>query len=344
MEPQVEFAFVESAPDVRLAVAVAGEGPLVLLVHGFPESWYSWRTQIADLAAAGYRVAALSVRGYDRSSRPHAVESYSIVELANDIAAVIDALGGGRAVVVGHDWGAVQVQAAALLHPEKVQALVTISVPAPHHAPALPSETWSRIYADRLFYQRYFQAEGVAEAEFEADLDRFLRIFFLSLSGQGSINDNVLFRPKEATRLLDGLPDPDPLPAWLSKADVDFYAGTFRRSGMRGPLNRYRCADLDWHLMAPFADRMIEQPGLFIGGLLEPTRYMVPGRDRYDDPVPRMKDVRGIHLLDGVGHWVQQEAPAETSRLILAFLDEVGIADAGSPGRVTAQRQAEATS
>jgi pimeloyl-ACP methyl ester carboxylesterase len=318
-----EFVTVRTAPDIEIAVAVVGEGPLVLLVHGFPESWYSWRRQIEDLSAAGYRVGAMSVRGYDRSSQPHAIEAYSIVELANDIAAVIDALGEGEAILVGHDWGAVQVQATAILHPAKVVGLVTISVPAALLPGVKPSESWPQIYGDRLFYQSYFQREGVAEAEFEIDLDRFVRIFFLSLSYQGSMTDNVLVRPAGTKRLLDGLPEPDPLPDWLSRDDVAAYAAGFSRSGMRGPLNRYRCVDLDWELMRPYAERKIEQPGLFIGGMQEPTRYMIPGVDRYDDPVPRMSDVRGVHFLEGVGHWVQQEAPEETSRLILDFLSEL---------------------
>ncbi len=335
MERAPDFVTIETRPGITLKVAVAGRGPLVVLVHGFPESWYSWRSQIGALAGAGYSVAAISVRGYDGSSRPHAIEDYSIVELAGDIRAVIAALGARSAVLVGHDWGAVQVQAAALLHPDSVAGVVTISVPAALHPASRPSEVWPRLYSDRLFYQHYFQKEGVAEAEFEADLHRFVRVFFLSLSGQGSTTDNVLFRPRDASTLLGGLPDPAVLPEWLAPEDVEFYAESFRRSGLRGPLNRYRCADIDWELMRPFADRMIEQPGMFIGGLDEPTRFMVPGRDRYDDPVPRMRDVRGVHFLERVGHWVQQEAPDETSRLVLGFLDGLDLRKASRPEEVS---------
>ncbi|MCV0394894.1 MAG: alpha/beta fold hydrolase [Rhizobiaceae bacterium] len=329
MSFQPDFVRIETAAEIHLQVAMAGEGPLVVLVHGFPESWYSWRVQLADLARAGFRAAALSIRGYDGSSRPYAIEAYSIVELADDIAAVINALDPRGAVLVGHDWGAVQVQAAALLHAPKVLGLVSISVPAALHPSEKPSSLWARSYRDRLFYQSYFQQEGVAEAEFEADPERFVRVFFRSLSGQGSLDDNVLFRPLDAPGLLDGLPDPADLPTWLSREDVEFYADSFRRSGLRGPLNRYRCVDLDWELMNPVAGRMIEQPAIFIGGLSEPTRYMMPGRDRYDDPVPRMRDVRGVRLLEGVGHWVQQEAPARTSHLLLDFLHGIGLG--GSP-------------
>jgi pimeloyl-ACP methyl ester carboxylesterase len=293
------------------------------MVHGFPESWYSWRHQIKAIADAGYTAAALEVRGYGRSDKPEAIEAYSIIELCDDIAAVIDALDPNGAVIVGHDWGSVQVYAAALRHPDKVRAVVSLSVPAPRHPPAKPSESWKTLYADKLFYQTYFQQEGVAEAEFEADLRRFVRVFFRSLSAEGSLTDNVLIRPKGAKRLLDGLPDPAELPRWLSQDDVDFYAESFRRSGLRGPLNRYRCVDLDWEQMRPYAEHTIDQPSLFIGGLQEPTRYMVPGTDRYADPIPRMTDNRGVHFLDGVGHWVQQEAPEEASKLIVGFLRDL---------------------
>jgi pimeloyl-ACP methyl ester carboxylesterase len=317
---EVTFRNVVGRGGLRLRLAVAGEGPLVLMVHGFPESWYSWRHQITAIAGAGYMAAALDVRGYGGSDKPEEIAAYSVADLAGDIADVIDALGAGQAVIVGHDWGAVQVYAAAILHPEKIRAVVGISVPASRHPKTEPSESWKKLYADALFYQVYFQKEGVAEAEFEADLRRFVRVFFTSLSADGSIRDNVLIRPKNAERLLDGLPDPARLPHWLSREDVDFYAESFRAGGLRGPLNRYRCADIDWEQMRPFAERNIDQPSLFIGGIQEPTRYMIPGIDRFEDPVPRMTDIRGIHMLDGVGHWVQQEAPEKTSELIIGFL------------------------
>ena len=317
-----DFVDVTTPAGLTLRAAVTGQGPLVVLVHGFPESWYSWRHQIGPIAAAGFRVAALQVRGYGDSAKPQDVAAYAITELAGDVAALIDALEpSGQAILIGHDWGAVIVQTTALVHPEKVRAIASLSVPAFMHGARKPSDIWAEIYADRFYYMRYFQPEGVAEAEFEPDLDRFVRVFFLSLSAQGSMTDNGLFRPKGTTRLLDGLPDPGTdLPAWLSQDDVDYYAESFRKGGLRGPLNRYRCVDRDWTLMAPYADRMIDQPSLFIAGLQEPTRYMVPGVDRFDNPVPRFTDCRGVHLLDGAGHWVQQEKPQEVTRLLVDFV------------------------
>lgn len=314
---------VTTAAGLQLAVTLRGEGPLVLLVHGFPESWYSWRHQIEALSAAGYRVAALHVRGYGDSGKPDEIGAYTITEHADDIATVIRALSPEGAVVVGHDWGAVQVQAAALIHPGLVRALATLSVPAVWPSARPPTTLWPEIYRGMMFYQDYFQTPGIAEAEFEADLERFVRVFFLSLSGQNDPQNHGLHRPRSNRTLLAGLPDPGRLPDWLSPEDVDTYVDSFRRGGLRGPLNRYRNPDRDWALMQPYADRPIAQPALFIGGMRDPARFMVPGQDRYDDPVPRLTDVRGVHFLDGVGHWVQQEAADRVSGLLLDFLREV---------------------
>lgn len=311
---------VKRSPDIELAVTVAGAGPLLLLVHGFPESWYSWRHQIDVLAAAGYRVAALHVRGYGHSSKPCEIAAYALTELAGDIAEVIRALDPTGAVLIGHDWGAMMVQTVAILHPDLVKGVAVLSVPAVGHPRDLPSSQWSVRYPDRLFYQAYFQTPGIAEAEFEPDMEKFICLFFFGLSGEGDPYDSPLIRPGKVQGLLDGLANPSQLPAWLSQADVEHYVASFRAGGLTGPLNRYRCADLDWHQLQPFADRMIVQPGLFIAGTRDPVRYLIPGFDRYASPVSRMSDVRGVHLIEGAGHWVQQEAPEATNRLLLDFL------------------------
>ena len=321
MNAGYETEYVTTKAGVRLAVTCMGQGPLVLLMHGFPESWYSWRHQMETLAAGGYRAAALHMRGYGLSDKPDEIEAYTIAEHAGDIAEVIAAMSPQGATVVGHDWGAVQVQAAALIHPDLVRAMVVLSAPVAYPPKIPPTKIWPGIYGDILFYQSYFQSPGVAEAEFEADLPRFVRLFFHSLSGEGDANNHGLHRPKDSDGLLAGLPEPDGLPDWLSREDFDFYVESFRKGGLRGPLNRYRNPDRDWELMLPYADQPIRQPSLFIGGKRDPSRYMVPGQDRYDDPTPRLADARGIHLLDGVGHWIQQEAAAEVSSRLLAFLN-----------------------
>jgi pimeloyl-ACP methyl ester carboxylesterase len=319
----INFRYVNGANATRLRVAVTGSGPLVLMVHGFPESWFSWRHQMPALAAAGFTAAALDVRGYGGSDKPDAIEAYAITELAADIAAVIDALDPAGAILVGHDWGAPQVYGAALIYPERVRAVVGLSVPAMGYVDRKPSEFWASTYPDKLFYQTYFWQPGPAEAELEADPHRTVRLFYYALSGDRPQGVSALVRPAGAASVLAGLPDPDPLPSWLTSEDVAYYAESFARGGFRGPLNRYRAQDIDVEQLRRYADRKIEQPALFIAGAHDPTRYMIPGVDRYADPVPRFADCRGIHLLDGVGHWVQQEAPAAVNRLLLGFVNSL---------------------
>ncbi|MFC4670872.1 alpha/beta fold hydrolase [Seohaeicola nanhaiensis] len=314
---------VDIANDMSLAVTMAGEGPLVVLVHGFPESWFSWRHQFRPLVEAGYRVAALHVRGYGNSSRPEAPEAYAITEHAKDIAAVIRSLSPEGAVVIGHDWGSMQVQAAALMFPDLLRGMVTLSVPSTFPPERRPTEIWAEIYKDILFYQAYFQTPGVAEAEFEPDIERFLRLFFLSLSAEGDRHNNALLRPFGSRTLLDGLPERDSLPEWLSQEELDFYVAEFAANGLRGPLNRYRNPDLDWERLRSYSNRTIDMPALFIGGALDPTRWFVPEIDRYADPVPRLSDLRGAHILENAGHWVQQESPSQVNRLLLQFLQTV---------------------
>jgi pimeloyl-ACP methyl ester carboxylesterase len=304
---------------VRLRVALAGKGPLVVLVHGWPESWYSWRHQIPALAGAGYRVAAPDLRGYGGSDKPQPVEAYAIKELCADIAGLVTALGETRAVLIGHDWGAPIVWNTALFHAEKVSAVVGLSVPHTGRGPAPRIELFRRIYKDRFFYQLYFQTPGVAEAELEADVRASLRKIYYWLSGEGI---KAGPRPDKLAnaRLLDGLADPDPFPNWLTAADLDYYVGQFQQSGFRGPLNRYRTSELDFAQLAPVANQRIEQPAAFIAGSLDPVLRFVPGVDLIEIMRDRVRDLRLLRLVDGAGHWVQQERPTEVNIALLEFL------------------------
>ena len=304
---------------IRLRVALTGTGPLVVLVHGWPESWYSWRHQIPFLAEAGYRVAALDVRGYGGSDKPKAVEAYAIKEMCADIAGLITALGETQAILVGHDWGAPIVWNTALFHPEKVRAVAGLSVPHLGRGPAPRIELFRKIYKDRFFYQLYFQEPGVAEAELEADVRSSLRKIYYWASGEAMREGLRVDKPADA-RLLDGLPDPEPLPAWLTQADLDYYAGEFQRSGFRGPLNRYRTSELDFAQQAAVADRRIEQPAAFIGGSLDPVLRFVPGVDMIEAMRARVTDLRLVRLIEQAGHWVQQERPTEVNDALATFL------------------------
>lgn len=306
---------------VRLRAYVAGEGPLVVLVHGFPESWYSWRHQIGPIAEAGFRVCAIDVRGYGGSDKPYPVEAYAMDALTADIAGVVDAFGGQPAILIGHDWGAPMVWMTALAHRSRVRAVAGLSIPYTG-LPATPLlELVQAAYTrrGRFFYQVYFQDEGVAEAELEADPRLALRKFLYAISGDAP--DGVWPKNKKhGDPLLLGLVDPDPFPPWLTRADEDFYAGEFARSGFRGPLNRYRNHARDHAFHAAIDDPVIRQPALFIGGERDLALRMAPGVD----PVAAMRshyaDLRGIHMLAGCGHWTQQERPAETTALLVDWL------------------------
>jgi pimeloyl-ACP methyl ester carboxylesterase len=319
---QPDFAMVETN-GIRLRVALAGKGPLVVLVHGWPESWYSWRHQIGVLVDAGYRVAAPDVRGYGGSDKPQAVEAYSIKEMTSDISGLITALGESEAILIGHDWGAPIVWNTSLFFPDKVRAVAGLSVPYTGRGPMPRIELLRNIYKDRFFYQIYFQDEGVAEKDLEADLRSSLRKIYYWISGEGRTAAGSKPPAAPDAKLLDTLTDPDKLPAWLTPADLDYYVGEFERSGFRGPLNRYRNSVIDFAQQAPIADRKIGQPAAFIAGSLDPVLSFVPGVDLLAVMRDKVADLRLVRIIDGAGHWVQQERPNEVNAALLEFLQGV---------------------
>lgn len=304
---------------IDLRVAVEGEGPLVILVHGWPELWYSWRHQIGPIAAAGYRVVAPDVRGYGGSDKPHAVEAYDMRTMTADVVGLIDAFGEQEAVLVGHDWGAPICWHTALLHPERVRAVAGLSVPYMPRGPVSPIQLYETLYAGRFFYQLYFQEEGPAEAELEADVRTAMRKIYFSASGDASGDPIHRNKPRSAG-FLDGMVDPDPLPAWLSEEDLTYYADAFERGGFRGPLNRYRCQQRDWEDLSELAGATVSQPSFFVGGGRDPVRAFVPGMDLFADAGASCDDFRGHVIIEGEGHWIQQEAPAEVTGALLDFL------------------------
>jgi pimeloyl-ACP methyl ester carboxylesterase len=314
---QRTFKMVETR-GVRLRVMVEGRGPLCVLVHGWPESWYSWRHQIDPLVAAGYRVAALDVRGYGGSDKPQAIEAYDLIELSDDVLGVIDALAGAdSAILIGHDWGAPIVWTSAIRHRERVRAVIGMSVPHLGRGKQPAIETFKQVYKDRFFYQIYFQAPGVAEAELEADIPATLRKVYYNSSGV----IGMAKRDKGPdAKFLDELIDPDPLPDWLTQADVDYYVSQFKGSGFRGPLNRYRNQQRDHALLPELAERKIEQPALFIAGERDPVLGFVPGIDLLERMDRWYTDLRGKILIPDAGHWVQQEKPQAVNDAISSFL------------------------
>ncbi|MEU0176067.1 alpha/beta hydrolase [Streptomyces massasporeus] len=311
---------IVEGPAGRLHLVEQGRGPLVLLVHGFPESWYSWRRQLPALAAAGYRAVALDVRGYGRSSKPAATDAYRMLDLVDDTVAVVRALGEDGAVVVGHDWGSNIAAASALLHPAVFRAVGLLSVPyAPPGGPR-PSEVFGRVGGpEREFYVSYFQQPGRAEAEIEPDVRGWLAGFYAALSAdtmpaEGEPDPHFL---APGGRMRDRFPAGQ-LPAWLSEEDLDVYAGEFERTGLTGALNRYRTMDRDWEDLAPYRGAPITQPALFIGGALDAsTTWMADAIDAFPTTLPALS---ASHILDGCGHWIQQERPEEVNSLLTGWL------------------------
>ena len=300
---------------ISLNIAEQGEGPLVLMLHGFPESWYSWRHQFARLAAAGFHAVAPDMRGYGGSDKPHEISAYNQVEVVADIIGLIPALGAETAVVIGHDWGAPTAWSAAAHHPDRVRAVGALSVPFSPRPEAPPLDMLREAFKGQFFYQLYFQEPGVAEAEFEADIRTALRKFLFLASGQS--DPSALVAKRHDEDLLSGLPDPEVLPPWLTEADLDFYVGEFERSGFRGPLNYYRNHNLTWQLTEG-APAIIEQPALFAAG--ERDGVILMAAEALRKMPERVRNLRTNELLPGIGHWTQQEAPEAVNRLLVSFL------------------------
>jgi pimeloyl-ACP methyl ester carboxylesterase len=313
------YRYVQSG-DCRIRAAVEGAGPLVLMVHGWPESWYSWRHQMGPIAAAGYTAAAIDVRGYGGSDKPHPIEAYDMESIVKDVQAVADELGGGKAVLIGHDWGAPIVWNSALIDPERFTAVAGMAIPHLGQGKAPFIDIARKLFTDNglFFYQIRIQDVGDVEAECEADVRSTLRKIYYSISGNAAPGTWPLDK-KHGDGLLHRLVDPETFPAWLNDEDIDFYVKEFEGSGFRGPFNRYRNFQRDFPYLQQFADRKIEQPALFISGAQDMALRMF-GRD----VEPRMRevvtDLRGYHLIENCGHWTQQERPAEVNKLLLEWL------------------------
>lgn len=303
---------------IELNIAEAGEGPLVLLLHGFPESWYSWRHQFAPIAAAGYHVVAPDMRGYGKSDKPQEIEAYNQVEAVNDIIGLIPALGYDQAIVIGHDWGAPTAWATALHHPDKVRSVGALSVPFMPRSPVQPMPAMREMFKGQFFYQLYFFEPGVAESEFEADIRTALKKFMVMAGGETDLASLPVKGPDDD--MFSGLPNPDTLPDWLSEEDLDFYTAEFTRSGMRGPLNYYRNHDLTWELTEG-APEHIDQPAFFAAGANDGVILMAA--EALKNMPSHVRDLRINEMIPDIGHWTQQEAPDAVNDIILRFLKNV---------------------
>ncbi|MEU1123359.1 alpha/beta fold hydrolase [Streptomyces sp. NPDC005899] len=319
--PGAVSRFVD-VPGGRIHLLEQGAGPLVLLIHGFPETSYSWRHQLPALAAAGYRAVAVDVRGYGRSAAPERVDAYRMTAHVADNVGVVHALGEETATVVGHDWGSPIAAHSALLRPDMFTAVALLGVPYAPWSPVRPTDGFARIGGDEEFYVGYFQEPGRAEAEIAPDVRGWLAGFYASLSADtmpppGA--DSPFLVPAGARmrdRFVRGR-----LPSWLSEADLDVYGSEFARTGLTGGLNRYRNVDRDWEDMAAWDGARLTAPALFIGGSLDAsTTWMADAIAAFPRTLPGLVS---CHLLEGGGHWIQQERADEVSALLTQWLRTV---------------------
>ena len=303
---------------VRLRVIEAGDrgAPTVVLAHGFPELAYSWRHQIPVLAEAGYHVLAPDQRGYGGSSRPDAVEAYDIHQLTGDIVGLLDDVGARRAVWIGHDWGAAVVWNAPLLHPDRVAAVAALSVPVTPRSQVAPTQAWRKMFGEYFFYILYFQEPGVADAELNGDPARTMRRMLGGLQTPGDQAAAIRMAAPGPDGFIDRLPEPDGLPEWLSQDELDHYIGEFSRTGFTGGLNWYRNFDRNWETTPELAGAQIAVPCLFIGGTADPVLSFI----RPDRAAEAISGPYRQVMLDGAGHWLQQERPAEVNAALLDFL------------------------
>jgi len=325
-EQQFEHGQIE-ANGISIHTVSAGDGPLVVFCHGFPESWYSWRHQLPAVADAGFRAVALDMRGYGQTSKPTDIGAYSVNHLVGDVVGAVTALGENEAVVVGHDWGAPVAWYAALMRPDVFRAVAALSVPYIPPIGGLPegltiNDLMRAEAAGRDYYRLYFQEPGVAEADLEADVERSVLGFMYTISGD-IVADGVHAAgwdghfPMGET-ISQQLVVPERLPSWLTADDLAFYVGEMTRSGYRGGLNWYRNINALPAILAPFVGATIHQPALYLGGELDMIAGNTP--EAIAAMPTAVPGLRRVEILPGAGHWLQQERPAEVNAALVEFL------------------------
>lgn len=334
----------------RIHLTMAGEaGPLVLLCHGFPESWYSWRHQLVALATAGFRAVAMDMPGYGRSSKPTEPAAYRITELVAVCAGVVEALGDTDAIIVGHDLGAPVAWTAAWTRPDIFRAVAGLSLPFGARGLAcLPGNAFGHLRPEvasrqlagpgMMFYHEYFALPGdVAAREAERDIRGWLTSTLYSLSADRPLPPELagldLTRlPEDALRdlvraamavpetgaLQSVLAMPDNLPGWLSDEDLDFCVAELEYGGLRGPLNYYRNAELDWEILGQYQGLPLRVPALFIGG--DRDIVTIWSQEAIARAGEVVSDLRGTVIIPDCGHWIMQEQPAAVNKALLAFL------------------------
>jgi pimeloyl-ACP methyl ester carboxylesterase len=316
------------ANGINIHYVEQGEGPLVVFCHGWPESWYSWRHQIPAVADAGFRAVAMSMRGYGDTGAPETIDSYSIHHLIGDVVGVVNGLGEETAVVVGHDWGAPVAWYSALTRPDMFRAVAALSVPFTPAIGELPDGVTIndmmklRAGPERDYYRLFFQEPGVAEADLEADIRRSMLGVLYTISGDavanGDLSEGWDGHFPVGTNMSDHFIIPDELPSWLTEEDLDFYVAEITRSGFSGGLNWYRNINRLPGSLGPWVGTTIKQPSFYMGGSTDLIAGNTP--EAIEGTRAALPDLRHLEILQGAGHWLQQERPDEVNAALVAFL------------------------
>ena len=299
-----------------------GKGKLILLVHGWPETWHSWLNQISFLSKLGFKVVAFNVRGYPGSYSPRKISDYAMKYYINDIINIIDFFREKQAILIGHDWGAPICWNTAAYFRNRISAVIGISVPHTRRGKISSTQLWKKEFKDIFFYQNYFQNKSIPEKELEKNAYISLSKIYYWCSAEGHL-DNVKSSKILNSGLLDGIPFKKKRLPWLNNSVLKVVAKSFERHGFRGTINRYRAQDLDWAQLKELEYLKIRQPSLFIAGEYDPVRYFLKGYDAYKNAGKFCTNLLGKHIIADAGHWVQQERPKEVNKAINAFLKRI---------------------
>lgn len=312
------------ANGLNMHIEEKGDGPVVLFVHGFPETSFAWRHQLAALAAAGFHAVAPDMRGYGETECPAEIARYSMFDLVGDLVGLLDAMSCETAIIVGNDWGSTVAWQAAQMRPDRFKGVVAIGVPMMGAPPVPPTSLFPQT-DEALFYTLYFQEPGIAEAELERDVDTTLRKVLFSASreaglrreGDGTPNPFSMVSRKQG--LLAPLPNPPILPDWLSESELAHFSESFRRTGFRGGLNYYRNLDANWHLQRSLAGKRIQVPALYMVGEQD-VGLSIPGMRQIIHDMPTLvPNLQQSLTISDCGHWAPQEKPGEVSAKIIGF-------------------------
>ena len=303
----------------KFKCVIKGEGPLVLLVHGWPETWISWNNQINFIAQLGFKVLAFNTRGYGGSLIPESISSYSLKYFMEDILDMISFLNKDTAILIGHDWGAPICWTTAAYFKEKVSGVIGLSVPFTRRGKISSTKLWKKLYSNIFFYQNYFQKLDIPEKELEKDILLSLKKIYYWCSAEGFF-DEIKTSKDLKSGLLDNIPDPHDRLKWLENINLQSMVKDFEESGFKGALNRYRAQEIDWVELKELDEMFIIPASLFIGGEFDPVRTFIRNHDAYKNAGRYCSNYKGTFIIKNSGHWVQQEKPTEVNKIIKEFL------------------------